>query len=51
MQFCAVLFLFCLWLVLAARSVKLMKNDHFLVFLAVWILFQRFLSKLSCELC
>ena len=30
---------------------KLMKNDHFLVFLAVWILFPKVLGRLSSFLC
>ena len=30
---------------------KLMKNDHFLVFLAVLVLFPEFLGRLRCGLC
>ena len=30
---------------------KVMKNDHFLVILAVWVLFPRFLGRLRGELC
>ena len=30
---------------------KLMKNDHFLVFLAVWVLFPMFLGRLRSGLC
>ena len=30
---------------------KLMKNDHLLVFFAVWVLFPKFLGRLRCGLC
>ena len=30
---------------------KVIKNDHFLVFLAVWVLFPKFLGRLSGDLC
>ena len=30
---------------------KLMKSDHFLVFLAVWVVFPKFLGRLRGELC
>ena len=30
---------------------KLMKNDHFSVFLAVWVIFLMFLGRLSGDLC
>ena len=30
---------------------KVMKNDHFLVFLAVWVLFSKFLNRSTSVLC
>ena len=30
---------------------KVMKNDHFLVFLAVWLLFPKLIGRLSDGLC
>ena len=41
---------FTLWSRSARAGLKLMKNDHFLVFLAAWLLFHRFLGRLRSAL-
>ena len=43
-------FYFVLWTILAERALKFMKNNHFLVLLAVWAFSPKFVGKLMSGL-
>ena len=48
---CPILFILFYDQVWQREVFKLMKNDHFVVFLAVWGLFPKFLGRLRSGLC